>query len=329
MDKVMGDIAKSILPYTETLSAKEQKKIKSKVNARIIQDRKSIVMVMMNVMQGSVPTLLRGCSSDDCCEMWQTISREYEEVGDFAVVMSFRLSHYRAPTTMPVALVYRLFDDGFRLMEEQGETFSDRLKSGMFLDSLPKQYENIITAILAQGGKLIWKSIADRMLMTKGLTGRSTASGTSRASSVNQGPIMDKKKKETTKQKVYTRVVEPPQQRNQVLANVITATRQRTPRTWRGPVIPNAQDAAQQQDGPPSCAESTTRKLHREVRSRYIKALKKKQMMAKKEQPSHGWGESGASTLAQKLRKKYDKNLKCGQRRKLTHCVMRYSRKMA
>jgi len=184
----MGDIAKSILPYTETLSAKEQKKIKSKINARIIQDRKSIVMVMMNVMQGSVPTLLRGCSSDDCCEMWQTISREYEEVGDFAVVMSFRrLSNYRAPTTMPVALVYRLFDDGFRLMEEQGETFSDRLKSGMFLDSLPKQYENIITAILAQGGKLIWKSIADRMLMTKGLTVRSTSIGTSPTSSSQSG----------------------------------------------------------------------------------------------------------------------------------------------
>lgn len=131
---------------------------------------------MMNVIQGSAPTLLRGCSADDCWEMWQTISKEYEEVGDFGVVTSFRrLTNYRAPISMSVAQVFRLFDDSFRQLAEQGEAFSDRLKCGMFLDSLPKEYEGIINAIYAQGGKLIWRTIADRMLMTKGLTVRATS----------------------------------------------------------------------------------------------------------------------------------------------------------
>ena len=187
MATVIMSIETKIHPYLETLSEKEQRKTRARIQGRIIQDRKSIVLVMMNVIQGSVTTLLRGCASDDCWEMWQAISREYEDVGDFQVVMSFRrLTNYRAPATMPVALVYRQFDDSFRLLAEQGEIFSDRLKCGMFIDSLPKEYESIIHAIYAQAGKLVWKTIADRMQMTKGLTVRATSSRHTSSSSTSQ-----------------------------------------------------------------------------------------------------------------------------------------------
>jgi len=121
MEQVLREIEATLLPYLEQQTEKEQKRIKSRVQARVMKDRKSIVLIMMNIIQGTAPTLLRGCSPDDCCEMWQTISKEYEDLGDFAVVTAFRgLTNFKAPLNMPVSKVFRHYDDAFRLLAEQG-----------------------------------------------------------------------------------------------------------------------------------------------------------------------------------------------------------------